>query len=532
MSTGFDATALERRYAFLDECPDHLLDDLVALPLGTLPERVAGALAWRDALLLGRLPPDDTWPPAEVARPVREALNGMGLVRFCNGQEELVGALLKDILRAFARQAEVVRAEVAGKLRELESLERRRREEAALAAERARRDLVGGQGRPGTGGARDSEAGAERSADGAAGAAPLDADTLRELQAQAEAQVAARAREADADLVATWGERARAWADIAAVFGDLGQMMGRGWDLGLGVLRHSGWLEVLKLHKLVEQLPQLREIVRSLGRLQTSDSDTSVAESILVPVRRLEEERLEIRTPLVPAETRGVERSGEIARMLPVEAVNLGHPKLRMLWHARRAERALLSYRVEGIEIERTIVERDAFEEAEGHRPRPERGPIIAVLDTSGSMHGTPELVAKALVLECLRTAHQEKRRCFLYAYSGPGQVVEHELDLSAKGVGRLLAFLGFSFGGGTDIGALTRVLDRLGEGEWKKSDVVVATDGEWSASSALVAAVARAKKFGTRFHGVQIGNRGRSGLHQICEPVHVFQDWAKAGGW
>jgi uncharacterized protein with von Willebrand factor type A (vWA) domain len=218
--------------------------------------------------------------------------------------------------------------------------------------------------------------------------------------------------------------------------------------------------------------------------------------------------------------------------MLPVEAVNLGHPKLRMLWHARRAERALLSYRVEGIEIERTMVERDSFDEAEGRRPRPERGPIIAVLDTSGSMHGTPELVAKALVLECLRTAHQEKRRCFLYAYSGPGQVLEHELDLTAEGVGRLLAFLGLSFGGGTDIGALTRVLDRLGQGDWKKADVVVATDGEWSASSALVAAVVRAKEFGTRFHGVQIGNRGRSGLHQICEPVHVFQDWAKAGGW
>ena len=47
----------------------------------------------------------------------------------------------------------------------------------------------------------------------------------------------------------------------------------------------------------------------------------------------------------------------------------LGHPRLRMLWHARRSERALLTYRVEGIEIERTTVERESREEIDGNRP-------------------------------------------------------------------------------------------------------------------------------------------------------------------
>ncbi|MEZ4319736.1 MAG: hypothetical protein R3F61_19625 [Myxococcota bacterium] len=69
-----------------------------------------------------------------------------------------------------------------------------------------------------------------------------------------------------------------------------------------------------------------------------------------------------------------------------------------------------------------------------------------------------------------MRTAHVEKRRCFLCAYSGPGQVVEHELDLSADGIGRLSAFLGLSFGGGNDeTGVLARVVKRLEEKEWKK---------------------------------------------------------------
>ena len=83
MDGGFDATALERGYAFLDECPDRLLETAIILPIGDLRQRVHGIRAWRDALLDGRLPSADVWPPAEVAAPVRHALDTMGIVRFC-----------------------------------------------------------------------------------------------------------------------------------------------------------------------------------------------------------------------------------------------------------------------------------------------------------------------------------------------------------------------------------------------------------------------------------------------------------------
>jgi uncharacterized protein with von Willebrand factor type A (vWA) domain len=81
------------------------------------------------------------------------------------------------------------------------------------------------------------------------------------------------------------------------VFGDLGQMLGRGWDMSIGLLKHTGWFDLLRLKALVEKLPQLREIVRALGRLHATNDGASVAETILVPVRRLEEELQEIRTP-------------------------------------------------------------------------------------------------------------------------------------------------------------------------------------------------------------------------------------------
>ena len=506
MSDIFDAASLERSYAYIDDCPIELFDDIVTLPIGTLRERISGVRRWQDSLLNGYLPPDDIWPPAEVGDPVRLALADLGLVRFCKDQPGLVSALMKDILAAFTQQADMRRSEVASRLQELESLERRRQMQENSPARRKKppmRHIV------------------------------PDPTALQSLRDQARRDVAQRAPNVDDGLLVEWGERARAWAEISDVFGDLGQMMGRGWDLSCGVLQHSGWLDLLRLRHLIKQLPQLADIVRTLGRLHAAQEGESIAEKILVPVRRIEEERREVCTPMIPAEMRGLERSGEIARMLPVEAMMLGHPKLRMLWHARRSERALLTYRVEGIEIERSQVEGTGQAEIEGTRPKPERGPIIAVVDTSGSMHGLPEQVAKALVLEALRTAHAEKRRCFLYAYSGPGQVLEHELGLSAEGIGQLLAFLGCSFGGGNDeAGMMEKVVTRLREEHWKKADVVFVSDGEWPAPASLVAAVKCACEDGTRFHGVQIGNRGLTGLHAVCDPVHIFQDWVAAGNW
>ncbi len=506
MSSAFDATSLTREYAFLDDCPEHVFDDVVTLPIGTLAERVSGVRAWRSALLEGRLPGQEVWPPITISGPVREALAQLDIPRFCKGQDALVDRLLLDIVRSFGRCASAISGEVAAKLRELEELERGARESEALLRARGKQKN------------RDVE---------------LDDATLRRLQAEAERQVGERPRYADADLLATWGETARAWAAITDVFGDLGQLTGRGWDLSTGLLKEIGWLEILKLRELIERLPELREIVRQLGRLQTATDGESIAEKLLVPVRRVEEERRQVRTPHAPTEMRGIERSGEIARMLPVEASLLGHPQLRLLWHARRAERALLSYRVEGVHTERVQVERESQAKVDGKRPRPERGPIFAVIDTSGSMNGLPERVAKAVVLEALRTAHAEKRRCFLYAYSGPGQVLEHELSLTGEGIGRLLAFLRFSFGGGNDeTGVMAKVLARLKDQDWKKADIVFVSDGEWPAPTSLVASVKEARDNGTRFHGIQIGNRGRTGLHAICDPVHVFQDWAALGGW
>ena len=86
--------------------------------------------------------------------------------------------------------------------------------------------------------------------------------------------------------------------------------------------------------------------------------------------------------------------------------------------------------------------------------------------------------------------------------------------------------------GGNDETGVMKQVVDRLRTAGWTKADVVLASDGEWPAPPELIALVKEAQKTGARFHGVQIGNRGRTGLHAACDPVHVFTDWSTLARW
>ncbi len=80
-------------------------------------------------------------------------------------------------------------------------------------------------------------------------------------------------------------------------------------------------------------------------------------------------------------------------------------------------------------------------EKAESRGPLLERGPILAIVDTSGSMHGLPEQIAKAHVLEALRTANTEKRRCCLHASGAPDRPWSKRSICLPKGKAGSLSF-------------------------------------------------------------------------------------------
>lgn len=130
-----------------------------------------------------------------------------------------------------------------------------------------------------------------------------------------------------------------------------------------------------------------------------------------------------LRTILEAQETRGLTRSDDISRLLPAEAATLARGRTvrqsKLLFFAKLAEKALQTYERDGwSEFPTQIVP-----ERREIRPTADRGPILLCVDTSGSMRGARETVAKALALECMRAARQQERSCYVFAFAGPQEV-------------------------------------------------------------------------------------------------------------
>lgn len=498
---------MQLRDATLERLPDALYAAVVTGPGHDLEARIAGVVDLRTALLEGRSPQPHTlaWPASPIKETIVAWLNESGLPRYCRETPDLTDAVMLSIIdEAIATDVRTAR-DASQLFQELVAIEEKRRQPQQVGGIEGKKQ---------------------------AGLTLSKSDKVK-LREQAEKQVNAKAgEEAAAAISAMWGERLRTWAAIEEVFGELGGMCGMGWDLSRTVLHHTGWQDAKRLADLLKALPQIQEVVRQLGRMQSAENpdESPVLESLFGPVRRAPAELRDIDTPGVPHDTRGIERSGDIARMLPSEAILFMRPALRLLWHAKRAERALATYRVRGVQQEQLIADSAANEaqDAERKRRKQDRGPIIVCLDTSGSMQGAPETVAKAVTLEAARIANAEKRQCFLYAFSGPKQVMEFDLSVKQGGVQGLLEFLGCSFHGGTDVAEpIARAINRVETDKWSKADVIIVSDGEFPVPGPTSAAVARARQsLHLRAHGLLIGASHSAAMKALCDPVHVFRDW------
>jgi len=298
-----------------------------------------------------------------------------------------------------------------------------------------------------------------------------------------------------------------------------------GFDLSKGLWQVTGWEEMEKLRKKLQDLKELRDIVRSLGR-------GSGRGPLKRAPRQRERNRFPeglTRSPMEPEQTSGLTRSDDISRVLPAELQLLAmkdSAAARRLHFARRAERTLATYERVGW-AETPAVTVKGFET----RPAAECGPIIVCLDTSGSMMGARETVAKCMTLECARQARTTNRPCFLYAFSGPGDCMELELKVSAKGLSDLLAFLEGSFHGGTDVDEpFERALARLDTEEWENADILLVTDGEIKPmqEDLLDALDQRKSERGLKVHGLVVGEQGNPDVVEaVCTHTHNFRSWS-----
>ncbi len=337
-----------------------------------------------------------------------------------------------------------------------------------------------------------------------------------------------------ADFRASWQQEKGDWDELLALLQGLGDLASLRWDELRGHLNSRDFHEARRIAERLAHLPALAELIRRLGRAERAAQPQALppqpVDSALP--RTLGVKVVETRLPDAPGELRGIRLSDRIEGMLGSEAAMLMHPVAHKLWRARRAEARLLTYDSEAVLLDLRPDPAAPPRQALAP-PQPqalERGPIILCLDTSGSMRGAPENIAKAVALEAMRTAHREKRGCLLIAFGGPDELIERELSLTRDGLDALLWLMGQSFDGGTDVQSpIEQAIERVHEARWSSADLVIVSDGEFGCTPATLDRLDDARaRLGLRVQGVLVGDRETMGLMDVADDIFWVRDWRR----
>lgn len=247
---------------------------------------------------------------------------------------------------------------------------------------------------------------------------------------------------------------------------------------------------------------RLRDVLQRAGRIQ-----------------RIARKRQQVRAEHAREEVVDLERGGDVSRILPAGLARLHHPLLRKLALREIVEGTALQYRLEG-------------KEPQG------RGPIVVLLDESGSMEGEPHTWARAIGIAALGQAAREKRACTVIGFdtratsahrltaTGEAYDLGRYPDPSAQGerIGGvaelILRVAAIGVHGGTSYDQPLQVALGCGVRE-DRADLILVTDGMADVSAAILAELQSAKERGLRVFGVVLnGGSVSPSVRAICDEV------------
>lgn len=229
--------------------------------------------------------------------------------------------------------------------------------------------------------------------------------------------------------------------------------------------------DFIALAQQLEKNQSIKELARKMGRAYIS-----------------EEKKRQTRIPTTSKnEVHGTHLSNDLQRLLPSELLNLEDEELETLFYARLLEQNLQTYELSGI----------SFLNGETNEiNRKCTGPVVACVDTSGSMAGEPLLKAKGLLLAIVNILKKEDRSLHVLLFGAGGEIREYSMLDNSRTAG-LLKFLQQGFGGGTDFDTpLKRAFELIASQDvYLKADVLMISDGDCQLSSDFAELVCLEKK-------------------------------------
>jgi len=241
-----------------------------------------------------------------------------------------------------------------------------------------------------------------------------------------------------------------------------------GWDMSRKLWKETSFDILYHYEDLLKDEVSIKELADLLGNMREAE----------IEIEEEEFEKTIIRQEWVvdefsKSEIVGVEESDNLTQLLSSEAALLSDPNTELLFLKKYADKQLMTFRYEDKKL---VSSEDHFTEINQRIHQKEKGPFIICVDTSESMHGRPEQIAKVLSLGILKMAMNQNRKAFLINFSIGIQTLE--LHNIANSIDEIAAFLKMSFYGGTDATlALYEALKQLSTQDYEDADVLMVSD-------------------------------------------------------
>ena len=270
------------------------------------------------------------------------------------------------------------------------------------------------------------------------------------------------------------------------------------FDLSKDNLSLSDIEQLKKWVSYISKDKGVRELCDQMGRLHQAEK--TKRQELIKTVSTVTEYVPDINSR---EEIVGVYLGKDIEHALPQEIALLSDDDTSVLFDMKFVEGRLMCFEMEGMQTRSYDVEEEHMIEVEEEE---KLGPIIVCVDTSGSMQGSPETIAKAVTLFMATRAISQKRNCYLINFSTGIET----LDLSGQmGMAQVIAFLQLSFHGGTDASpALSQALKMMDDEKYEQSDLLIISDFMMaSLPEPLHEEISKAKANKNRFYSLSIGD-------------------------
>lgn len=244
--------------------------------------------------------------------------------------------------------------------------------------------------------------------------------------------------------------------------------LGKSWNSSLENWNQIQWDKLEEYAYTLQQDRQLRELAELLGRFHVNA--TLMKEQAMLKPKQNREWKP---NPYGKSEIIGITYSDQISAVLPSEIAFMSHPETEIIFDLKFIEKKLLTFQYRSQDLSSS---KEAYKTVTKQSHTDNKGPIILCIDTSGSMFGHPERIAKALAFAILEIALREKRQAYLISFSTAIRCIE--MTGMEEDLGRMIDFLKMSFHGGTDLQpALKKAIEMIQTETYQHADVLVISD-------------------------------------------------------